>query len=101
MTLWRALERGDDVAVSRACAALRSGLLALRRIHSLGLVLGVSHANFCFGGRWKVCGAHLARPLSELEQERDLLGHRLLPEVLFELPLTERLDLWLLGCSSA
>ena len=82
MTLWRALERRDDLAVQRAGCALRAGLCALQRLHALQLVLCVSHANVAVTaeGRWKVCGAQLARELTQVEQERDLLGHRILPE---------------------
>eukprot|EP00435_Cladocopium_sp_Y103_P024045 s83_g5.t2 len=101
VSLWKDLERCDDAALTRAACALRCGLSALTRLHSLGWLLCVSHENFCltYDGVWKLCGLHLARTTHQVEMEREKLGRHLLPEVLFELPLSEKLDIWLLGWS--
>ncbi|CAL1144177.1 unnamed protein product [Cladocopium goreaui] len=96
VSLWKDLERCDDAALARAACALRCGLSGLARLHSLGWLLCVSHENFCltYDGVWKLCGLHLARPTHQVEMEREKLGRHLLPEVLFELPLSEKLDIW-------
>ncbi|CAE7241560.1 ppk5, partial [Symbiodinium microadriaticum] len=100
-SLWEELGRCDPSS-GRACFVLleaaAAALRGLQRLHSHNWVMcKVSPESLCLAldGRWKLTGVHAAQKVSELEPS--CWGATLLPEVLLELPLTEKSDLWLLG----
>ncbi|CAE7027040.1 ppk5, partial [Symbiodinium sp. CCMP2456] len=100
-SLWEELGRCDSSS-GRACFVLleaaAAALRGLQRLHSHNWVMcKVSPESLCLAldGRWKLTGVHAAQKVSELEPS--CWGATLLPEVLLELPLTEKSDLWLLG----
>lgn len=94
----------SPLLVEKLAAAACSALDGLARLHSHGWVLcSVSPHSICLAldGAWKLNGLQHAKQISELPSLIAEVATMapILPEVLLDLPLTEKLDLWLLGAS--